>query len=280
MKFVAIVILLIASLTSGQADEKRSDRQDALDDIKPVLRAVPQDVPQETPASPRAKPGHPIITIRDGKIVEMGSTKPQLVPTAPIGAAPSSKQTVQGPAEVTDGDTVVVVGVTVRLKGVDAPERDQPGGPQATDAMRVIVGEWLKCELTGEKTHGREIGYCVNAAGEDIAEAIIKRGLALACPRYSDRYFKFEQPEALRRQPRASYCVTITKPLAQAAPAMSPAPPNNCLIKGNINSKGERIYHVPGQRYYDKTQIHQSKGERWFCTEQEAVAAGWLKARV
>jgi hypothetical protein len=53
-----------------------------------------------------------------------------------------------------------------------------------------------------------------------------------------------------------------------------------CLIKGNINSTGERIYQVPGQRYYNNTQINESKGQPWFCTEQEAVAAGWLKARV
>jgi hypothetical protein len=51
-----------------------------------------------------------------------------------------------------------------------------------------------------------------------------------------------------------------------------------CVIKGNISSSGERIYHVPGQRYYDKTQINESKGERWFCTEQEAVGAGWRKS--
>jgi hypothetical protein len=44
--------------------------------------------------------------------------------------------------------------------------------------------------------------------------------------------------------------------------------------QGNVNSSGERIYHVPGQRYYDKTQINEGKGERWFCTEQEAVGAG------
>ena len=53
-----------------------------------------------------------------------------------------------------------------------------------------------------------------------------------------------------------------------------------CLIKGNISSSGERIYHAPGQRYYDKTQINESKGERWFCTEQEVVRAGWRKAKV
>ena len=37
------------------------------------------------------------------------------------------------------------------------------------------------------------------------------------------------------------------------------------VIKGNISSSGERIYHAP---------------ERWFCTEQEAIAAGWRKAKV
>ena len=51
--------------------------------------------------------------------------------------------------------------------------------------------------------------------------------------------------------------------------------PSQCVIKGNINSKGERIFHVPGGRYYDRTKIDTSKGERWFCTEAEAKAAGW-----
>ena len=54
----------------------------------------------------------------------------------------------------------------------------------------------------------------------------------------------------------------------------------NCLIKGNISSSGERIYHVSRQRYDDKTLINLSKWERWFCTEQEAVSAGWRKAKV
>jgi len=53
-----------------------------------------------------------------------------------------------------------------------------------------------------------------------------------------------------------------------------------CVIKGNNSSSGERIYHVPGQRYYDKTLINGLQGERWFCTEQEAIAAGWRKAMV
>lgn len=46
------------------------------------------------------------------------------------------------------------------------------------------------------------------------------------------------------------------------------------LIKGNINSSGEKIYHVPGGQFYDKTDA-----EQWFSTEQEAQAAGYRKSK-
>jgi hypothetical protein len=53
-----------------------------------------------------------------------------------------------------------------------------------------------------------------------------------------------------------------------------------CNIKGNISiNSRERIYHVRGQEYYAATKIDQRYGERWFCSEQEARAAGWRKAR-
>lgn len=54
----------------------------------------------------------------------------------------------------------------------------------------------------------------------------------------------------------------------------------DCNIKGNISiNTGERIFHVPGQRYYDVTRISPQYGERWFCSEQEARQAGWRKSR-
>ena len=53
-----------------------------------------------------------------------------------------------------------------------------------------------------------------------------------------------------------------------------------CSIKGNISiNTGERIYHMPGQEHYWETKISPQYGERWFCTEDEARAAGWRKAR-
>ena len=52
----------------------------------------------------------------------------------------------------------------------------------------------------------------------------------------------------------------------------------SCDIKGNISMSSEKIYHVPGQKFYDATVIDESYGERWFCTEDEARASGWRKA--
>lgn len=54
-----------------------------------------------------------------------------------------------------------------------------------------------------------------------------------------------------------------------------------CDIKGNVSiNSGERIYHVPGQKYYTETRIRQEYGERYFCSEAEARAAGWRRSGV
>lgn len=64
-----------------------------------------------------------------------------------------------------------------------------------------------------------------------------------------------------------------------AAYAVSQVSPS-CKIKGNISiDTGERIYHVPGQKFYRQTRIRPEYGERWFCSEAEARAAGWRKSR-
>jgi hypothetical protein len=68
-----------------------------------------------------------------------------------------------------------------------------------------------------------------------------------------------------------------------AAVALELGPPlMGCGIKGNISAKtGERIYHMPGQKYYVATRINWwSRDERWFCSESDARSAGWRKSRV
>lgn len=55
---------------------------------------------------------------------------------------------------------------------------------------------------------------------------------------------------------------------------------SECNIKGNISvATGKKLYHLPGMRNYKATIIDLAKGERWFCTEAEAQANGWIKAQ-
>ena len=52
-----------------------------------------------------------------------------------------------------------------------------------------------------------------------------------------------------------------------------------CVIKGNISyNSGRKLYHLPGMEDYEQTRIDPSRGERWFCTESEAINNGWRKA--
>lgn len=89
----------------------------------------------------------------------------------------------------------------------------------------------------------------------------------------------FPPPTETPAAPRLSLPEPTVQP---ATPASTPdiEPAGGCNIKGNISKKGEKIYHLPGQNFYERTVISPEDGERWFCTEAEAQAAGWRKAKV
>lgn len=54
---------------------------------------------------------------------------------------------------------------------------------------------------------------------------------------------------------------------------------SGCVIKGNVSkwNNDKHIYHCPNWRDYDKTEVNLSEGDRWFCSEAEALAAGFSK---
>ena len=68
-------------------------------------------------------------------------------------------------------------------------------------------------------------------------------------------------------------------PVAAGCPAGCVERPAGCDIKGNVNDKGERIYHVPGGQFYDKTIIDPREGDRWFCSPAEAEANGFRRSK-
>ena len=74
------------------------------------------------------------------------------------------------------------------------------------------------------------------------------------------------------KQTSPSPAIPVNSPIAATAN-------QNCTIKGNISiSTDDRLYHLPNMRDYAITNIDETKGERWFCTESEAISNGWKKA--
>ena len=63
-------------------------------------------------------------------------------------------------SHVRDGDTIELGPIAIRLEGIAAPERDEPGGAAAADAMRdLVLGKDLRCDLTGDRQPaGRQPG--------------------------------------------------------------------------------------------------------------------------
>ncbi len=190
---------------------------------------------------------------------------------------------------VTDGDTFSMDGVTYRIEGIDAPEKGQmcgssngrwPCGESATKALEQLVERaGVQCIGIEEDGFGRTIATCY-ADGADIGATMVREGHAWAFRKYSVSYVAEEN---LARTARAGIWQGEAQPAweyrADRWAVAEQEAPNGCAIKGNINRDGERIYHAPWSRWYARTKISLSDGERWFCNEAEAIAAGWREAR-
>ena len=73
-------------------------------------------------------------------------------------------------------------------------------------------------------------------------------------------------------------CNSNPPPLPDLPPyQIVPKDDGNELIKGNINTRGERYYFLPTDKYYSRTKIDISKGERWFPSVDEARESGWTR---
>lgn len=198
---------------------------------------------------------------------------------------------LRGPIRVIDGDTFEVSGARIRLHAIDAPESDQMC--ETRQGVDWACGGWItkvvkdrysgvtaSCEALDTDRYGRIVARCF-ALGEDVGARLVREGLAFAYPKYGADYVKIERNAAA--QDRGLHAVRMQSPeqhrRARTVPPQRQVN-SDCVIKGNISAKGERIYHLPGQRFYDKTRIDTRKGERWFCSEAAARAAGWRRARV
>lgn len=192
----------------------------------------------------------------------------------------------KGVARAGDGDGLYIGPLSVRLHGIDAPETEQtctradgtewPCGRVAKQRMEELVGgQLVECRAFEIGVYRRLIAHCF-VDGVDVNETMVLEGLAWAFTRYSDDFV--EQESVARVQGVGVFESENMTPWEwrdQAWERAIEASPDGCPIKGNINRNGVKIYHTPFSPYYDAVKIDESKGQKWFCDEEDAMRAGW-----
>jgi micrococcal nuclease len=175
---------------------------------------------------------------------------------------------------VVDGDTFeTAAGEKVRMIGVDTPETVKPNHPvehygkeASAYTKQLLTGKevLLRFDIETRDKYGRLLAYVYLPDGTFVNQQLIREGYGrvLTIPpnvKHADLFLQAER-EARERN-RGLW--------GKGEPA-----PSNKRIKGNVNSKGEKIYHLPGTRDYERT-----KAEVWFATEEEAKVAGFRPPR-
>lgn len=185
---------------------------------------------------------------------------------------------------VIDGDTIELAsGDRVRYIGVNTPETVHPNkavecfGQEASSYNKQLIeGKWVRLEkdISDQDKYGRSLRY-VYLNDQLVNLALVENGYAEVVTYPPDVKFADDflaaQTEA-RNEGRGLW--------SACGPQVLTVPDNDlCIIKGNISLSGEKIFHVPSCDYYNQTVISIDKGERWFCSEAEALSAGWRKAQ-
>ena len=220
---------------------------------------------------------------------------------------------ITGTAKVREGDNVLIGNSRIRLGGIDAPSVDQlclnhhgerwTCGIAARDELiKHADNKSWTCHLRqgAADRRGRIVARC-EVDGEDIQKWLVRNGWALSYARFSHDYDDDEKaareakagmwqgafiaPWDWRVRNKKTAILGAAKPPANAqaillASASGPvAPSPDCTIKGNVNTSGECIYHKPTSRWYAQIKMKINKGTRWFCSVEDAEAAGCRETR-
>lgn len=175
--------------------------------------------------------------------------------------------------EVLDGDTLLMEGETrVRLRGVDAPELKFCDGLEAKNKLVSLVkNKRVKLSEQIIDQWGRPMAL-VYLGDKLINEEMLKLGLARF---HSDNTTQRQRLKNAYENARAIKLGIFSEKCEQTIP-----PDPKCVIKGNIDkNSSRRNYYLPGCAQYKFTIVEKDFGEDWFCTETQAVTAGFTKAQ-
>lgn len=115
------------------------------------------------------------------------------------------------------------------------------------------------------------------AVGPAVGPAVAGQGAAQGAPPTAGGEAAAEQPTDLQG---CSACTLRRQNMTKRYKELQAAKEARgvCQIKGDIGEDGTRVYHLPGEARYGWTWVDEAKGERWFCSVEEAEAAGWRAA--
>ena len=178
--------------------------------------------------------------------------------------------------EVLDGDTFVAEdNVIVRLVSVEAPEMEFCGGEKAKKALKeMILGKRVRLEVQVRDSYGRLVALTYKD-DKLINEKMLADGWAFYSGANSSAK---EKLMIVGREARGAKRGIFGPECTQEVNLDQP----KCLIKGNYDAtdaEGSRkIYHFPGCGRYDSVAVELYRGDKWFCSEQEAQSAGFVKS--
>lgn len=182
-----------------------------------------------------------------------------------------------------DGDTVVTSRGTVRLIGIDTPERGRCGSVRATRHAEQLAPRGSRIKLVDPKSvknrdrYGRKLRYVQTSGGRDVGLSQIVAGARARYDsrdgyQYHPRQNRYHRADSSHPNYRCTSTVRTSSKLRAYPPASKWNCPAGAPIKGNRPSM---IYHMPGQRYYKAT-----TPEQCFATRAAAVHAGYRAAKV
>jgi endonuclease YncB( thermonuclease family) len=207
------------------------------------------------------------------------------------GGLASAKAIEGRSAGVVAGDAIRLQGSVFRISGIESPDKQQmcgktgqskrwKCGEAAVSALeKMIKGKAVRCVPYGNADPAGLVEARCEAEGQDVAAELVRQGYVFSSSLYFGGYAALES-EA-RGQSRGIWGGEIERPADYRARIWEMAKlsaPDGCPIKGQVTSSG-KTYVLPWSVDYSRTTIKSQRGERWFCSEDEAVAAGWKAAK-